>query len=148
MNLSNSGRSDRRADVVCAAGQSPAGTAKSETLRTVRRRVQIGTVFIALLAMLGMGNVAAPVFADDYPTWADVQAVKGDVAKTNEKIAQIQALIAELEVQTEQARLLAVQRRHRDECDVTANGADADHWLEIIQAFAGPPGAKREKARA
>ncbi len=44
--------------------------------------------------------------------------------------------------------LLAVQRRHRDECDVTANGADADHWLEIIQAFAGPPGAKREKARA
>lgn len=39
--------------------------------------------------------------------------------------------------------LLAVQRRHRNECDVTAKGADADHWLEIIQAFAGPPGAKR-----
>ncbi|PRZ40719.1 uncharacterized protein (TIGR03084 family) [Antricoccus suffuscus] len=44
--------------------------------------------------------------------------------------------------------LLAVQRRHRNDCDVTANGAEADHWLEIIQAFAGPPGAKREEAHA
>ncbi len=42
--------------------------------------------------------------------------------------------------------LLAVQRRHRNECDVTSNGADADQWLEIIQAFAGPPGAKRAEA--
>lgn len=44
--------------------------------------------------------------------------------------------------------LLAVQRRHRDDCDVTARGPDADRWLEIIQAFAGPPGVKREAARA
>ncbi|MBB5873254.1 uncharacterized protein (TIGR03084 family) [Allocatelliglobosispora scoriae] len=39
--------------------------------------------------------------------------------------------------------LLATQRRHRDDLAVTAEGADADEWLDIIQAFAGPPGAGR-----
>jgi uncharacterized protein (TIGR03084 family) len=36
--------------------------------------------------------------------------------------------------------LLATRRRHRDDVDVRADGADADQWLDIIQAFAGPPG--------
>lgn len=40
--------------------------------------------------------------------------------------------------------LLATQRRHRDDCDVQAVGADADQWLGIAQAFAGPPGGGRK----
>lgn len=36
--------------------------------------------------------------------------------------------------------LLATRRRHRDDVDVRAEGADADHWLDIVQAFAGLPG--------
>ena len=40
--------------------------------------------------------------------------------------------------------LLAAQRRHRDDVDVTAYGPDADAWLDIIQAFAGPPGPGRK----
>lgn len=39
--------------------------------------------------------------------------------------------------------LLAVQRVHRDDTDLVATGPDADQWLEVIQAFAGPPGDKR-----
>ena len=39
--------------------------------------------------------------------------------------------------------LLAVQRVHRDDTDLVANGPDADQWLDVIQAFAGPPGEKR-----
>ena len=38
---------------------------------------------------------------------------------------------------------LVTQRRPRAELDVTAVGADAQHWLTIAQAFAGPPGAGR-----
>lgn len=38
---------------------------------------------------------------------------------------------------------LVTQRRALDELDVTAEGADARRWLEIAQAFAGPPGAGR-----
>ncbi len=40
--------------------------------------------------------------------------------------------------------LLVTQRRHRDDLDITARGADADRWLSIAQAYAGPPGAGRE----
>lgn len=36
--------------------------------------------------------------------------------------------------------LLATRRRHRDDVNVTATGAVADHWLDIVQTFAGLPG--------
>jgi hypothetical protein len=40
--------------------------------------------------------------------------------------------------------LLVTQRRHRDDPDLVATGPDADRWLDIAQAFAGPPGNGRE----
>jgi uncharacterized protein (TIGR03084 family) len=36
--------------------------------------------------------------------------------------------------------LLATRRRHLEDVDVHAEGADATHWLSIVQAFAGLPG--------
>ncbi|MBY8877847.1 TIGR03084 family metal-binding protein [Actinacidiphila acidipaludis] len=42
--------------------------------------------------------------------------------------------------------LLAVQRRHRDDLALHAQGEDADAWLSIAQAFAGPPGKGRAAA--
>jgi uncharacterized protein (TIGR03084 family) len=35
------------------------------------------------------------------------------------------------------------QRRHRDDLGLTVSGADADRWLDLAQAFAGPPGPGR-----
>lgn len=40
--------------------------------------------------------------------------------------------------------LLATQRRHRADLALHAEGPDADHWLDIAQAFAGLPGAGRQ----
>jgi len=40
--------------------------------------------------------------------------------------------------------LLVTQRGHRADLDLDAEGADADAWLDIAQAFAGPPGTGRE----
>ncbi|MER5744444.1 TIGR03084 family metal-binding protein [Streptomyces sp. NPDC002225] len=40
--------------------------------------------------------------------------------------------------------LLVTQRAHRDDLAVRAVGPDADQWLGIAQAFAGPPGPGRE----
>jgi len=40
--------------------------------------------------------------------------------------------------------LLATQRVHRADTALLAVGDDADQWLEIAQAFAGPPGNGRE----
>ncbi|WP_067816849.1 TIGR03084 family metal-binding protein [Actinomadura kijaniata] len=36
--------------------------------------------------------------------------------------------------------LLVTRRRHRADLSVTAVGEDADRWLDVAQAFAGPPG--------
>ena len=38
---------------------------------------------------------------------------------------------------------LVTQRRGRAALDVRAEGADAERWLDIAQAFAGPPGSGR-----
>ena len=32
---------------------------------------------------------------------------------------------------------LVTRRRHRDDLDLVAVGADADHWLDIAQAYRG-----------
>jgi len=44
--------------------------------------------------------------------------------------------------------LLVTRRRHRDDLDLVATGPDADRWLSIAQAFAGPPGTGREPRTA
>ncbi len=39
--------------------------------------------------------------------------------------------------------LLVTRRRHRDDLSVTAEGPDADRWLDIAQAYRGPAGPGR-----
>ena len=41
--------------------------------------------------------------------------------------------------------LLVTQRAHRADLDVHAEGPDADRWLDVAQAFAGPPGPGRAR---
>ncbi|MFD8789969.1 TIGR03084 family metal-binding protein [Streptomyces vinaceus] len=44
--------------------------------------------------------------------------------------------------------LLVTQRAHRADLDLTATGPDADRWLDIAQAFAGPAGPGRAPGTA
>jgi uncharacterized protein (TIGR03084 family) len=44
--------------------------------------------------------------------------------------------------------LRVTRRRHRADLSLRATGADADRWLDIAQAFAGPPGEDRLAAGA
>lgn len=39
--------------------------------------------------------------------------------------------------------LLVTRRRHRDDLSLTTSGREADRWLDIAQAYAGPPGPGR-----
>jgi len=43
--------------------------------------------------------------------------------------------------------LRVTQRGHRDDLALVATGQDADRWLDIAQAFAGPAGGGREPVR-
>jgi hypothetical protein len=38
---------------------------------------------------------------------------------------------------------VVAQRRHRADVALVATGPDADRWLDVAQAFAGPPGPGR-----
>ncbi|MBO2454836.1 TIGR03084 family protein [Actinomadura barringtoniae] len=42
--------------------------------------------------------------------------------------------------------LLVTQRRHRADLALATEGEDADRWLDLAQAFAGPPGPGRAPA--
>jgi uncharacterized protein (TIGR03084 family) len=42
--------------------------------------------------------------------------------------------------------LVATQRRHRLDTRLVVTGSDADRWLDLAQAFAGPPGPGRRPA--
>ena len=42
--------------------------------------------------------------------------------------------------------LLVTQRRNRADLALQATGPVADEWLDVAQAFAGPPGTGREPA--
>jgi uncharacterized protein (TIGR03084 family) len=44
--------------------------------------------------------------------------------------------------------LLVTQRRHRDDTALRATGPVADAWLDLAQAFAGPPGPGRAPGAA
>ena len=44
--------------------------------------------------------------------------------------------------------LLVTQRRHRSDLALMADGSVADEWLDIAQAFAGPPGTGRQPSGA
>jgi uncharacterized protein (TIGR03084 family) len=44
--------------------------------------------------------------------------------------------------------LLVTQRKHRSDLALRAEGPIADEWLNIAQAFAGPPGPGREPSGA
>jgi uncharacterized protein (TIGR03084 family) len=44
--------------------------------------------------------------------------------------------------------LLVTQRRHPADLGLQATGDDAREWMTLAQAFAGPPGGKREPAKA
>jgi uncharacterized protein (TIGR03084 family) len=39
--------------------------------------------------------------------------------------------------------LRVTRRRHRSDLSLEATGTDADRWLDVAQAFAGPPGEER-----
>lgn len=43
--------------------------------------------------------------------------------------------------------LLVTQRRHRADLALVAEGPDADRWLDLTQAFAGPPGEGRRQGQ-
>ena len=57
---------------------------------------------IVLVVSVGV-NAAQPAYADEYPTWEEVQEARRDVARAEAKIKEIMALLEKLEVEAAEA---------------------------------------------
>ena len=64
-------------------------------MNAVTRRLIAATAVLLVVTTTIIGAPAAR--ADDYPTWDDVAAVRGDEAATQQKIAEIEALVSRLQ---------------------------------------------------
>lgn len=65
---------------------------------------------LSVLALTAGIAIAAPAYAVDYPSWADVQNAKSNEAAKNTQVANIQGLIATLQTEVTAARALSDQR--------------------------------------
>ena len=64
----------------------------------------------ALVMVLSIGvPVNSPAFADEYPTWEEVQDARRDVAKAEAKVKQIMALLEKLEKEAAEAEMEAAR---------------------------------------
>ena len=71
-------------------------------LRSRRRVVAI----LAVMGMFGAGMTiaSAPAYAEDYPTWNDVAAVRNDEAATAAAVRQIEGMLAGLQAEAERTQ--------------------------------------------
>lgn len=64
----------------------------------------------ALVMVLSIGvPLNSPAFADEYPTWEEVQDARRDVAKAEAKVKQIMALLEKLEQEAAEAEMEAAR---------------------------------------
>jgi cell wall-associated NlpC family hydrolase len=64
-----------------------------------RKTRPVGALVLVLAATLSVGVAAEPAWADDYPTWSDVEAARHSEAAKKAEIAKIQRLIDGLETE-------------------------------------------------
>ncbi len=66
--------------------------------------------FAALVMVLTLAlPTNSPAFADEYPTWEEVQEARKDVARAEAKVKEIMALLEKLEVEAAEAEMEAVR---------------------------------------
>ncbi|HEY5221705.1 MAG TPA: peptidoglycan DD-metalloendopeptidase family protein [Microbacteriaceae bacterium] len=109
------------------------------------RAWRIRTAIVAVLALASVGTLASPAYADDYPSWQDVQNAKSSEAAAAAKVTQIEALIAQL--QGEVAQTEAEAKARGSELEIAQQKfADADRRAEDLQTQADASKTKADAA--
>ncbi|MGO4689543.1 peptidoglycan DD-metalloendopeptidase family protein [Glaciibacter sp. 2TAF33] len=79
--------------------------------RPSRRRLLAATGFLAALTLaVTLGSPVSPARAVDYPSWQDLQNAKSNASAAQAKVAEIQSLIANLQVQVAETQAAAEAR--------------------------------------
>lgn len=80
--------------------------------RKLRTALAASTAVAGMVLVMVVPNAPAADAVDDwgFPTWAEVEAARGNEAAKNQQIQQIQGLIAQLETDLQSAQALSEQR--------------------------------------
>ncbi|WP_374947953.1 peptidoglycan DD-metalloendopeptidase family protein [Agreia sp.] len=70
----------------------------------------VGSITVTMALLITGSVLAAPAYADEYPTWDDVQAAQANESSKQSEIQSIQDLIASLRDATAAAQALSIQR--------------------------------------
>ncbi|MGN7797664.1 M23 family metallopeptidase [Leifsonia sp. 22587] len=75
-----------------------------------RRAVRAALAALAVAAVTAVGAVAAPAYADNYPSWQDVQNAKANESAASAQVDRINGLISSLKQEVADTQALAVKR--------------------------------------
>jgi murein DD-endopeptidase MepM/ murein hydrolase activator NlpD len=103
----------------------------------------VGT--LALVLSIGV-PVTSPAYADEYPTWEEVQEARKDVARAEAKVKQIMALLEKLEVEAAEAEMEAA-RLGEAYYEALADLDDATFRQQQLQAEADSAQVLAEESR-
>jgi murein DD-endopeptidase MepM/ murein hydrolase activator NlpD len=84
---------------------------RDDTDRRKPRRALLRLLAVGAIALTGIvGSVAAPAYADQYPSWQDVQNAKANEAAASAQVTRITNLIAQLNQEVADTQAAAVKR--------------------------------------
>ncbi|MGO3885015.1 MAG: cell wall-binding protein, partial [Mycetocola sp.] len=63
----------------------------------MRIRHHLAVTGVVIAAVVGSFSIAAPAYADDYPSWSDVEKARSDESSKKAQITQIEKLISGLQ---------------------------------------------------
>ncbi|MFB9748459.1 cell wall-binding protein, partial [Leifsonia shinshuensis] len=125
------------------------------TQRRGPRHAVLRVLAVGAVALAGVvGSIAAPAYADQYPSWQDVQNAKANEAAASAQVTRITSLIAQLDQEVSDTQAAAVKRGEElqaavaafDEADMKARDLEAQ--TAASQAKADAAGAQAGKLAA
>ena len=128
---------------------------RDDTLRRRPRRALLRLLAVGAIALTGVvGSIAAPAYADQYPSWQDVQNAKANEAAAAAQVSRITALIAQLNQEVSDTQAAAVKRGEElqaaeaafDQADMKAR--DLESQAAASQQKADNAGAQAGKLAA
>lgn len=121
---------------------------RDETHRRGLRRALLRLLAVGAVALTGVvGSIAAPAYADQYPSWQDVQNAKANEAAAATQVTRITNLIAQLDQEVSDTQAAAVKRGEELQAAVEAFDS-ADMRARDLESQAAASQQKADAAGA
>ena len=121
---------------------------RDDTSRRKPRRALLRLLAVGAIVLTGVvGSIAAPAYADQYPSWQDVQNAKANEAAAAAQVTRITNLIAQLNQEVSDTQAAAVKRGAELQA-ATAAFDEADMKARDLESQAAAGQQKADAAAA